>query len=97
MYGERYMDTPQENRDGYKSTSLLDKVENIKGNTLVIHGDIDPVVVWQHSLQLLKKSVDKDVMIDYAVYPQHEHNVRGDDRVHLIKRIVRYFDDYLKQ
>lgn len=97
MYGERYMDTPQENRDGYKSTSILDKVENIKGNTLVIHGDIDPVVVWQHSLQLLKKSVDKDVMIDYAVYPQHEHNVRGGDRVHLIKRIVRYFDDYLKR
>lgn len=97
MYGERYMDMPQENKEGYEKTSILNKVENIKGKTLVIHGDIDPVVVWQHSLQLLQQSVKKDVMIDYAVYPQHEHNVLGIDRIHLIKRIIRYFDDNLKR
>lgn len=96
MYGERYMDTPQENKEGYKNTSILNKIDKIKGKTLIIHGDIDPVVVWQHSLQLLKKSVETNTMIDYAVYPQHEHNVLGKDRVHLIRRIIRYFDDNLK-
>lgn len=97
MYGERYMDTPQENPDGYETTSILNKIEKLKGRLLVIHGDIDPVVVWQHSLKLIHKAVEKDVMIDYAVYPQHEHNVLGPDRVHLLKRIIRYFDDNLKR
>lgn len=96
MYGERYMDTPQENPDGYAANDLCSQVSNLQGRLLVIHGDIDPVVVWQNSLSLLKSSVDKGVMIDYAVYPGHEHNVIGPDRVHLIKRILRYFEDYLK-
>lgn len=96
MYGERYMDTPQQNPEGYKNSTVCNKIGNLKSRLLVIHGDIDPVVVWQHSLKLLQRAVDQNVMIDYAVYPQHEHNVLGHDRVHLIDRIVRYFNDNLK-
>ncbi len=95
MYGERYMDTPQENPEGYEKTSLLNKIGNLDGRLLIIHGGIDNVVVWQHSLDLLHQSVKKDVLIDYYVYPRHEHNVRGIDRVHLIKKITQYFEDFL--
>ena len=96
MYGERYMDTPQENPEGYAQSRVTDKIGNLRGRLLVIHGDIDPVVVWQNSLQLLQSAVKADVLVDYAVYPQHEHNVICPDRVHLFKRILQYFDDYLK-
>jgi len=96
MYGERYMDTPQENPDGYLNSCVTGKIGQLKGRLLVIHGDIDPVVVWQNSLQLMQSAVDNNVLIDYAVYPQHEHNVIGIDRVHLFKRILQYFDDHLK-
>ena len=96
MYGERYMDTPQENPEGYAQSRVTDKIGNLRGRLLVIHGDIDPVVVWQNSLQLLQSAVKADVLVDYAVYPQHEHNVIGPDRVHLFKRILQYFDDFLK-
>ena len=96
MYGERYMDTPQENSDGYARNCVADSIGNLRGRLLVIHGDIDPVVVWQNSLQLLQNAVDADVLVDYAVYSQHEHNVIGHDRVHLFKRILQYFDDFLK-
>ena len=96
MYGERYMGQPAKNVEGYKNANLLNKAQNLQGRLLMIHGDMDPVVVMQHSLQFLKKSVEVGVYPDYFIYPGHEHNVRGIDRVHLHEKISRYFDDYLK-
>lgn len=96
MYGERYMDRPQENPEGYKNANLKLKAGNLKGHLLMIHGDIDPVVVWQHSLGFLKACVEANTYPDYFVYPGHEHNVIGKDRPHLHEKITRYFDDYLK-
>lgn len=96
MYGERYMDRPQDNPEGYKNANLKLKAANLKGHLLLIHGDIDPVVVWQHSLGFLKACVEANTYPDYMVYPGHEHNVIGKDRPHLHEKITRYFDDYLK-
>ena len=96
MYGERYMDRPQDNPEGYKNANMKLKAGNLKGHLLMIHGDIDPVVVWQHSLGFLKACVDADTYPDYFVYPRHQHNVTGKDRPHLYEKITRYFDDYLK-
>lgn len=96
MYTERYMDTPKENPDGYKNNLLLDKTKNLKGKLLMIHGADDDVVVWQHSMQFVKKCVDEGKQLDYFVYPGHPHNVRGKDRVHLMQKITDYFDANLK-
>lgn len=96
MYGERYMDTPQENPEGYAKTSLLDKVSKLNGKLLVIHGGIDPVVVKQHSDLFIRRSVQAGVYPDYFPYPTHEHNVRGKDRVHLMQYITNYFEQNLK-
>lgn len=96
MYTERYMDSPQNNPEGYKQANLLDKVQNLKGKLLMIHGAQDNVVVWQHSMKFLKAAVDNGVQLDYFVYPGHEHNVLGKDRVHLMQKITDYFDEYLK-
>lgn len=97
MYTERYMDTPQENPEGYAQAALLDKVQNLKGKLLMIHGAQDDVVVWQHSIKFLKAAVDNGVQLDYFVYPGHEHNVLGKDRVHLMQKVTDYFDQYLKK
>jgi len=96
MYGERYMDRPQDNPEGYKNANLKLKAGNLRGHLLIIQGDIDPIVVWQHSLGFLKACVDANTYPDYFVYPRHEHNVIGKDRPHLYEKITRYFDDYLK-
>lgn len=95
MYGERYMDTPQDNPEGYAASNLISRAGDLKGRLLLIHGDIDPVVVWQHSLLFVKAAVTAGTMPDYMVYPGHEHNVRGGERVHLYKTITRYFTDHL--
>ena len=54
MYGERYMDTPQANPEGYKETSLLYKAKNLKGKLQIITGLNDPVVVPQNCLSFIK-------------------------------------------
>lgn len=91
MYTERYMDTPEENPEGYKEASVINYVDNLKGKLLLIHGAQDNVVVWQHSIQFLKACVDKGKQVDYFVYPGHEHNVLGKDREHLYQKITDYF------
>lgn len=96
MYTERYMDSPEQNPEGYEDANLLNKVKNLKGKLMLIHGTDDDVVVWQHSIKFLKKSVDEGVQMDYFVYPGHLHNVRGKDRVHLMQKITDYFDLHLK-
>jgi dipeptidyl-peptidase-4 len=95
MYGERYNDSPQENKEGYDKNNLLNHVANLKGKLLMIHGAQDNVVVWQHSILYQKKAVDKGVQLDYYVYPGHEHNVLGKDRAHLMEKIINYFIDNL--
>lgn len=96
MYTERYMDTPQENPEGYAATYLSNKVDQLKGKLLLIHGQQDPVVVQQHSVDFVKHAVDKGVQVDYMIYPGHEHNVLGKDRVHLYQKVTDYFMQNLK-
>ncbi len=95
MYGERYMDTPDENPEGYKETSLINQAKNLEGQLLIIHGAIDPTVVWQHSLTFIEQCIKEGKQVDYFVYPRHEHNVRGMDRIHLMEKVSKYFDDFL--
>ena len=96
MYTERYMESPQDNPEGFKNTNLINRVKDLKGKLLMIHGAQDNVVVWQHSIDFIREAVKKGVQMDYFVYPGHEHNVRGKDRVHLMQKITDYFDLYLK-
>lgn len=91
MYTERYMDTPQENPEGYKTSRTIDYIDNLKGKLMLIHGTQDPTVVWQHSIQYLKACVDKKKQVDYFVYSGHEHNVLGKDREHLYQKVTDYF------
>ena len=95
MYGERYMDHPDVNPEGYELTSLINKAKDLKGKLLICQGVIDPVVLWQHSLSFVRACVVNNVQVDYFPYPCHEHNVTGKDRVHLYDKVSLYFEDYL--
>ena len=96
MYGERYMDTPQENPEGYAQTNLVKQAGKLKDKLLLIHGLQDPVVVQQHSVNFVKAAVDAGVQVDYMIYPGHEHNVLGKDRAHLYQKVSDYFEQHLK-
>jgi len=95
MYGERYMDTPQSNPEGYASSSLLSKAQNLRGRLLIIYGGQDSTCVPQHTLSFLRACIDAGTHPDLFTYPGQGHNMIGSDRVHLHEHITRYFDDFL--
>ncbi|MDE6878932.1 MAG: prolyl oligopeptidase family serine peptidase, partial [Odoribacter sp.] len=96
MYGERYMETPQSNPEGYAKVSLMNKAKELKGKLLICQGAIDNTVLWEHSLSFIRECIKNQVQVDYFPYPCAEHNVFGRDRIHLMQKVTDYFEDYLK-
>ena len=96
MYGERYMDTPQTNKEGYDESNLRLRAGNLKGRLLIVFGYNDPVCVPQHTLSFIRACEDAGTHPDLFTYPGDGHNMIGRDRVHLHEHITRYFEDYLK-
>jgi len=96
MYGERYMDTPEQNPEGYAKTSLISKAKDLKGKLQIIIGYNDPTVVPQHALSFIKACAESGTQPDFFAYPGEGHNMRGHNSVHLHERITQYFEDYLK-
>lgn len=96
MYGERYMDTPQENPEGYANANIIPKIKNVKCPLLVMHGAQDHTVVWQQTLQLLRQAVTDNVELEYFVYTAYDHNVIGPERVHLWNKLLRFHNQNLK-
>ena len=95
MYGERYMDTPESNPEGFAETSLIGKAGSLKGRLLICQGAVDNTVVWQHSLSFVQACIEEGVQLDYFPYPIAEHNVFGKNRVHLMNKVSEYFDLWL--
>ena len=95
MYGERYMDNPETNPEGFAATSLIGKAPQLKGKLLICQGAIDDTVVWEHSLSFIQECIDRLIPVDYFPYPVAKHNVGGRNRIHLMDKVTQYFEDYL--
>lgn len=91
MYGERYMDMPQDNPGGYEMSDMTRLVGNLNGKLMLIHGVQDETVVMQHSMKFLRECVKQNKQVDFFAYPTHPHNVRGKDRIHLMQKVSDYF------
>ena len=77
IYTERYMQTPRENAEGYKSSSCLKYAHKLKGKLLLVHGLIDDNVHPANTWQLAKVLQDKDKRFDMMVYPGFKHGVQS--------------------
>ena len=83
VYTERYMDTPEENPQGYEEASILTHAEKLKGPLLLFHGTTDDNVHFQHTLELIGRWTDMAKSFELMVYPESRHGVR--QREHLAK------------
>lgn len=95
MYTERYMDTPEQNPEGYKKSNLLNYAGELKGKHLIIHGLQDNVVVPQHSRRFVRRCIQLGTFPETFFYPTHEHNVGGVDRAHLQTVITNFLKEHL--
>jgi dipeptidyl-peptidase-4 len=76
-YTERFMDTPAENPEGYKKSSVLTYVDNYKGKLQIVHGTMDDNVHMQNSIQLISKMQDGMKDFEFMLYPNGRHGWRG--------------------
>jgi dipeptidyl-peptidase-4 len=91
IYTERYMQTPQENEDGYDDNSPINHVEKLKGKYLLVHGMADDNVHLQNTSEMISALVDADKQFDLFVYPNKNHGIYGGNtRYHLYTKMTNF-------
>jgi dipeptidyl-peptidase 4 len=96
-YTERYLDRPQNNLEGYTSSSVLPFVKDLKGKLLVMHGMADDNVLFLNSTKLFRKLQDLGKPFDVMVYPGAKHGLlRQHDGRHAYATMLKFFENNLK-
>lgn len=91
IYTERYMQTPQENEDGYDDNSPINHVEKLKGKYLLVHGMADDNVHLQNTSEMISALVEADKQFDLFVYPNKNHGIYGGNtRYHLYTKMTNF-------
>jgi dipeptidyl-peptidase-4 len=97
IYTERFMRTPQENRDGYEDNSPLNFADQLQGSLLLIHGSGDDNVHVQNTFEFAEKLVQADKDFDMHIYTNRNHSIYGGNtRYHLFKKMTRFLNSHLK-
>jgi dipeptidyl-peptidase-4 len=94
-YTERYMDTPDENPNGYKFGSVLTHVNNYKGLLRIVHGTTDDNVHFQNSLQLIDTLQNLGKHFEAMVYPNERHSIGSPKSDHARMESLRFYYKYL--
>lgn len=94
-YTERWMDTPQDNPQGYKDGSVLTYVNQYKGGLRIMHGDIDDNVHLQNTMQLVDALTDNDIPFELMIYPGSRHGFDRSKMAYDFKERVRFYYQHL--
>ena len=95
-YTERYMGLPQENPEGYESSSVMAHVDNLEGKLLLIHGLIDENVHFRHTARLINALIKARKPYDLMLFPDERHSPRRlADRIYMEERLRDYFLTHL--
>jgi dipeptidyl-peptidase-4 len=91
IYTERYMQTPQENPDGYDDNSPINHVEKLEGKYLLVHGSADDNVHCQNTMEMVNALVDANKQFDLFIYPDKNHGIYGGNtRLHLFTKMTDF-------
>lgn len=97
FYTERYMDTPQDNPEGYEASSVFPYLDNLTTPLLLMHGMADDNVTFDNSTRLYAELQKRGLPFEMMTYPGQRHGIRGEDlQVHLMKTRMAFLDRYLK-
>ena len=92
-YTERYMGTPESNPEGYRVSSAMSHVRNLRGELLIIHGLIDENVHFRHTARLINALIKARKRYELHLYPDERHMPRSlADRVYMEERISEFFE-----
>lgn len=96
-YTERFMKMPKENGDGYDEASAIQRIENLKGRLLLVHGIDDNNVFFSNTTSYINALIEAGIQFDMQVYPGKEHSLTGNStRLHLFNKVLEFFNSNLK-
>lgn len=95
IYTERYMDTPQDNPEGYKIGSVMEYADKLQGKLRILHGDMDDNVHMQNSIQLVSALQDELKTFEFMVYPGGRHGWGGTKRTHSTRQGLAFWFEHL--
>ncbi len=93
IYTERYMDTPQNNPEGYEKTSVVKAAENLHGKLLIIHGATDDNVHIENTFNLVNVLQRADKKFELMIYPRYRHGVGG---MHYNRLVINFIKTVLE-
>ena len=100
FYTERYMDTPQDNADGYDTSSVFYHLEQLKTelpNLMLIHGMADDNVTFDNTTRLMAELQQRGIVFELMTYPGQRHGIRGEALgTHLLKTRMNFLERHLK-
>ena len=93
IYQERYMNTPQNNPEGYRKGSPISYAAGLKGNLLLIHGTGDDNVHYQNCEMLVNELVKHGKLFSQLSYPMRSHGIYEGEgtTMHLRKSMANYW------
>ncbi len=94
-YTERFMDTPDENPDGYKSGSVMTYADKYKGVLRIVHGTTDDNVHMQNALQLVDTLENLGRHFEFMMYPNERHGWGPPKSDHSRMEALRFYYKYL--
>ena len=100
FYTERYMDTPEDNPDGYEKSSVfyhLDQWEGELPPLLLVHGMADDNVTFDNTTRLMAELQERGLMFELMTYPGQRHGIRGQAlQTHLMRTRMAFLNRHLK-
>ncbi len=94
-YTERYMGTPANNPEGYKTSSVMTYAKNYKGMLQLVHGNIDDNVHLENSIALASALQDNKKDFEYMTYAGGRHGWGGNKRTHFENLKTNFIYKYL--
>ena len=96
IYTERYMQTPQENEEGYDGNSPINFVSKLKGAYLLVHGSADDNVHYQNTMRMVESLIQANKQFDLFIYPDKNHGIYGGNtRLHLYNKMTEFIEENL--
>lgn len=95
IWTERYMDTPEDNPEGYATASALDAAERLEDRLLIVHGTGDDNVHPQNTIAMSARLIAAGKSFEQAIHPRQKHGFRGTDSRHFYERMTEFFDRHL--
>jgi dipeptidyl-peptidase-4 len=96
IWTERYLDHPEDNRDGYRSSSSATYADKLQDALLIVHGTADDNVHPQNTMVMTEKLIAEGKAFEQAIHPGQKHGFRGADARHFYERMTEFFDRHLK-